>query len=831
MQPLGIPVLRQTKGFNPSSIKDSSGNKLLLQQLLTKQRPTIAGVVYDERTNKGTARPIQLGRCYLFDGSNDYVLLPAGLNVSLSGSTIRIKGYITYTTDGRTIFGSGASVSVAQGGYVLQVNGAKLNITLYQNASTSAHRSFTGSTTLSTNTVYAIDATFTTTTCTMSINGIAETVTIGSATGTYGDTSVRATIGARAEGAQSAYGGKIFGLEIYKDSVLQALYKCDEQNGTIAYDSSGNSKHGTITNSTESTFHSTQDVYSYQNEVGYSKPSTVFIPRNEAIPTQDILGNALTYTGQVPYNGILKSSSCILLNGTNQYASTGLNMNTFCKDTFSIDIMLSPTDGQPATSSVIFGSSDDATFGIQGAGSTNGLGIYLLTTGKLAVLYKAGGNFARADTADVIFTDGSQTSLRKFRFTLTAGSGITILEYINGAWVNLALDSTIGLNGSFSTNNVVMSTFNHNVVGFIGAKNTAGTGYAFFGGKVALFECINASGVKYAQYKMSCGIGSGLCDSSGNSRNGLLYNAPTWSTQDNYHPNIVEGFSKRMFFDQSNDTITLANESNFDFTTKVTVEIEGVFTSGTYAGLVTKFSSGTGWELLLNNGIPRALVYGSSSIDTGVVWAGATDLRDGKIHKIKTVATTSGIAIYVDGVLKDTKAGTWTATTNNVSVRIGNQASGTAPLGGFINYVKVWGDTDNLVYHGTGYGNTDADWADLSGNGNNGTVSGSPSVIRLPALNSTTDVAGYPLTNPAGAYHNGAETTIDMSGGVASPVAVLGSWTSAWSFNTARTNPKFKRTLTSGGSDYRSDRFLAYREALTGTNLTKVQSYTATKAV
>ncbi|RMG80549.1 MAG: LamG domain-containing protein, partial [Chloroflexi bacterium] len=48
-------------------------------------------------------------------------------------------------------------------------------------------------------------------------------------------------------------------------------YKCDEGAGTTAFDSSGNGHHGTMYNITESTFHATDNrVRSWQNEVGYN---------------------------------------------------------------------------------------------------------------------------------------------------------------------------------------------------------------------------------------------------------------------------------------------------------------------------------------------------------------------------------------------------------------------------------------------------------------------------------------------------------------------------------------------------------------------------------
>jgi hypothetical protein len=78
---IGIPF-GGTTPFDPSSIS-VGGVKLLKQQLLTKRTPTLGGIIYDERSNKGSARPVQTGGCYVFDNTNDKVNMPA--DVVLSG--------------------------------------------------------------------------------------------------------------------------------------------------------------------------------------------------------------------------------------------------------------------------------------------------------------------------------------------------------------------------------------------------------------------------------------------------------------------------------------------------------------------------------------------------------------------------------------------------------------------------------------------------------------------------------------------------------------------------------------------------------------------------
>jgi surface protein len=53
-------------------------------------------------------------------------------------------------------------------------------------------------------------------------------------------------------------------------SKLSGWYKMDEQSGVLSYDSSGNGNNGAITNATLASFHTTQDVYSFQNQIGYN---------------------------------------------------------------------------------------------------------------------------------------------------------------------------------------------------------------------------------------------------------------------------------------------------------------------------------------------------------------------------------------------------------------------------------------------------------------------------------------------------------------------------------------------------------------------------------
>jgi hypothetical protein len=121
-------------------------------------------------------------------------------------------------------------------------------------------------------------------------------------------------------------------LSIYEDGAnnvefagqdLRANYKLDEGSGTTNYDSSGNENHGTIENAV-SNWGVTQDVMSFQNQVGYNLSGAVYIPRDESDLTNDVLGNPLTYTGTRPNDAALINSSCLTADGTLYIAAAHL---------------------------------------------------------------------------------------------------------------------------------------------------------------------------------------------------------------------------------------------------------------------------------------------------------------------------------------------------------------------------------------------------------------------------------------------------------------------------------------------------------------------------
>jgi len=138
------------------------------------------------------------------------------------------------------------------------------------------------------------------------------------------------------------------------------------------------------------------------------------------------------------------------------------------------------------------------------------------------------------------------------------------------------------------------------------------------------------------------------------------------------------------------------------------------------------------------------------------------------------------------------------------------------------------GTADIASYNG--YGNTDSDWTDQVGS-NNGTVNGSPALLRIPADTSdpTKDVFGDTLTNPAITDgYNGAETELDAyniaEGENPSPATNNNPDLDAIEFGTdfAANDAAFMRLKSST----ENDRLITFEDDLTGGDETLAQKYT-----
>jgi len=302
---------------------------------------------------------------------------------------------------------------------------------------------------------------------------------------------------------------------------------------------------------------------------------------------------------------------------------------------------------------------------------------------------------------------------------------------------------------------------------------------------------------------LSEGAGSTAYDVSGSGNHGTINaNLSTFwgARQDKFHYNLLKGCSKRMYFDGTDDHIMISDAQGFNMAgtspKPFSVVMKGNLTKDfSVACSMSSYSSGRAWSIT------------SEGMNT---WT--TDYRSRKSAYLTTKVTSSAtgndifivtftgdrkgtdsaylddFGFYLNGTSNllttygknDTYPDTDVFNNSGLNVYIGSQESSfnhkQQDFWEVLFYSKVLtsGEISTIMSGGTvsssleasfvNTGNTNADWQDQSGNGNDGTVNGSPTLIRIPALSdASADAAGGTLKNPAwdGINNNDSETTLD----------------------------------------------------------------------
>lgn len=224
------------------------------------------------------SRAVQLGRCYTFDLVDDTVTFP---NSSLFfNNNVELEFWWVPTSvankAGILLVGYNG-VSGSAGGWSVDLNTSQLRFAYYTSNTTNQDLFFV-TPVLVINTTYQVkirlipNGTLTNWTVTITPYGgtpVVTTFTAGTSNLIWPSTGTTKF---------SYMSGKVWGIKMTNmaTSGLILMAKCDEQAGIIAYDSSGNGLDGAIGNASQATFHSSQTVYSYQNEVGYNNAGQLY---------------------------------------------------------------------------------------------------------------------------------------------------------------------------------------------------------------------------------------------------------------------------------------------------------------------------------------------------------------------------------------------------------------------------------------------------------------------------------------------------------------------------------------------------------------------------
>jgi len=249
--------------------------------------------------------------------------------------------------------------------------------------------------------------------------------------------------------------------------------------------------------------------------------------------------------------------------------------------------------------------------------------------------------------------------------------------------------------------------------------------------------------------------------------NGEIKNATLstfWTTDDKATPsNLLNGFSGYGSFDGVNDYIDFGDNVDITETTSITFETRFQYDSSQdYPTMASKYSGGgaDGYYFRLEpSGKVKIRLYSTDGGDDDV--DGNIALSEGEWYTVKAVigAYDDDIEIWVNGVKDVSQKRTAKNCSNSQILSVGN-ISGVASLlfKGKMNYLQAETATNLYRWDFNKLTSTTlpATTGDVDGT-NNGV-----SYLYTPAQTGDTglDVFDETLTNPAGKYHNNAETNI-----------------------------------------------------------------------
>jgi len=448
-------------------------------------------------------------------------------------------------------------------------------------------------------------------------NGVTySSITIGMQ---WGDSTKATLLGAFqfAGAANEPIQGQLFAVQyaVFSESRLAALqknifeivpgcefaYKCDEQDGTVSYDSSGNGRHGAIMNTAMATFHATQNLYSYQNQVGYNKPGSVFIPGNEASPGFDVLGNPLQNRGRVKYNGRLKGSNCATFSG-NQHVDFGTTPAVEIPN-FIVSFWANTGESFPYSTLACIAYNDD---------SSTGRGGYRIRKGPSNNLMvdKGNGGAILAETSTIFNLVGAWN-----HFTIVYNNHVGQI-YVDSVADGppVVLMPASGLD--YPPQNAPRKT----ALGCILEGLNQASPQNYFTGGIAGFQIAPYLAENLAKVlakqdldnpvfhaPLAEGAGATCYDGSVNARHGTHYNATlaTWGTkQDKYHFNLMKGFT------QSGAVRIPARGNGLDALGNGLTNPASRGHNG--AETLVDFTGGVASPFAIQNALPTAFAFGNS---------------------------------------------------------------------------------------------------------------------------------------------------------------------------------------------------------------------------
>lgn len=512
-------------------------------------------------------------------------------------------------------------------------------------------------------------------------------------------------------------------------------------------------------------------------------PSFSKIPADDSSPLNDIYGVPLYFAGQVAYSGLLKQSHCGDFDGSNDSLVIG-NVSTFSVDGLFVEAIIKPD--AVGNTYIIANSSG-------GGSSSNSMG--LKVNGSLQVNLGDGSNFEIVSSG----VTPSTTEWTRVKAEIITGF---VRFTINGEVIDVA--------------RTITPTYQDNTwaIGRFGAF-----GGLYFNGQIAMVKVGNSSG-DIMHYTFSQGVGSEVQDVAGGNHGTAtnITESSFWgTTQDEYHYNLIEGFSERLYFDgvSSGHAVNYGNITELNFADTDTFSLRATIKplDATEQGYVFgKNITARGYALYWDGTVNTFAFATSSNVLSAV--STAITLPSGSVQ-IRADFDAGTVIFFT----RESDGDTWTQLNTVTGVTfdspisevlmLGNRNGGSVSatkFAGVIHSARILDNTGSVVFD--------------SETSTEGVLGSGIKYVKIPAQSPTLDVFGDNLTNPPSPLHNGAETLIDFKNITESgltPYALRNLPVAFANYDGTQTtdNPAFV-----SGTEA-----ILFEEVLSGTDLTNVNNY------
>lgn len=132
-------------------------------------------------------------------------------------------------------------------------------------------------------------------------------------------------LGCYTDDGGSFFGGGLHDVRLYKAGALTARWLLEEESGTTAYNTVDAALNGTIISADLGALHAADQRLprSVVDDEGYTLSGSVVVPRGEADPSLDALGNPIQYQGRAGVTLGLVGSPCVHPDGAGDYGNAG----------------------------------------------------------------------------------------------------------------------------------------------------------------------------------------------------------------------------------------------------------------------------------------------------------------------------------------------------------------------------------------------------------------------------------------------------------------------------------------------------------------------------